>query len=72
MKCTSLSGFGLDPNLSAMAMDYTTTNGEPDTGTRIFFLIMQALEYFKDSFLMLRFNADTVVPDGKVPFVPNA
>ena len=63
MKCTAVSSFGLDPNLSAMAMYYTAADGEPDAGAGILFFIVQPLEYLEDLLVILRVDTNPVVAD---------
>ena len=69
MEYASVSSFGLQPKSAAVAIYYASADGQSNAGTRILFLIVQALEYFKDPFVILGVNADTIVTDGKGPFV---
>jgi len=69
MKDTSVIGFGFHPNSAAVALNHAAANGQSDARSRILLLIMQPPENLKNSLVMLRGNANAIVPNGKVPLV---
>ena len=53
-----------------MTFDDLFANGQTDAGAGILCAVMQALEDRKDALLVLRGDADAVIPDGEHPFGP--
>ena len=58
---------GFHPNASPIEFYNPVTKCQPDTGTRISFRAMQALEHVEDLILVLGRNADSVVCNAKLP-----
>src|SRR5580698_8316263 len=69
-KCTALSGRRLHPNLAAETVYDTTTDRQSDARAGIVLLIVQPLEDFKDTVVMLWGDANPVVAYRKCPIVP--
>ena len=65
-----MSGFGLDPNTSAVAFNDSLADCEADSGTRIFLPGMEALKDREYPIGRMRVDADAVVTDRKDPVVP--
>ncbi len=63
----SLFGLRFDPHAATVALDDAFADREADTGARIFFTVMQALENDKNTLKIPGVNADAVVADGKYP-----
>src|SRR5450432_4866121 len=66
-ECASFSGPGVYPDPSAVPIDDLLANREPDTGTGVFSLVMQALEHHENPVRILLIEADAVVPHREDP-----
>src|SRR5580704_10081443 len=64
----SFSGLRLDPDSSAITFHDALANREPNAGTGVFLIVMEAFEYTKDFLLVLRVDTDSVIPNGKTPY----
>ena len=63
----SFSKFGFDPDSSAIAINHAFANCEANAGATVFLVAMETFENTKDFLLVLRFDTDTVVLNGKAP-----
>src|SRR5580692_3499458 len=61
------SGLRLDPDSSAITFHDALANREPNAGTGIFLIVMEAFEYTKNFLLVLRVDPDSVIPNCKTP-----
>ena len=56
---------GFDGDLASPLFDDTLTNGQSNSGARVFRPIVQSFEDPEDTFVKLRFDANPVVLNGK-------
>src|SRR5690349_20801745 len=61
MECAALVRLGLDPDATAVALDYLLADRKADAGAGILALVVQPLEHHEDAFKVLRLDADAVV-----------
>src|SRR5579884_741120 len=59
--------FGFHPDPAVIEVDDSLTDGQANAGTGILIAGMQTFEEAKNSLLILRLNADSVVADGEDP-----
>ena len=61
----SLAGRGFDPDSSAVTFNHALANCQSDAGAAVFLVAMKSFEYTEDFLLVLRIDADAVVPARK-------
>src|SRR5690349_11435618 len=67
MKSTSFSRRRIHPYPAAMQLDYFFNMRQPDPRTFIVGTVVQALEDDENPFLVLLFDADAIIAEGKLP-----
>src|SRR5580765_4772087 len=66
-ECRALALFRLGPDSAPMAVDDPLADAQPDPGPGILLGVVRALECLEYPILVLHFEADAVVPNGKNP-----
>src|SRR5579884_2264714 len=59
--------FRFNPDSSAIALNHALANGQPDTSTAIFFVVMQPLEQTKNLLLIPWIDPNSIVLDREAP-----
>src|SRR3989304_3432594 len=62
-ECRSLAGRRFHPNAAAVRLHHFLADGEAHTRAFILLAVVKALEYLEDLVVVLRIDADAVVPD---------
>lgn len=68
-KGASSSRFGIDRNLTAVSLNDSTADCQPDPGSWVLLGVVQAVEDFKNLLAVLSRDADTIVTDRTIPVV---